>query len=38
VTRVEKPRPYAYDEARAARVAPLMRDLVQCALDAVRSA
>jgi N-formylglutamate deformylase len=38
VTYMEETRPYAYDEARAARVAPLMRDLVQCALDAVRSA
>ncbi|CAN7214376.1 N-formylglutamate deformylase [Caballeronia sp. LjRoot31] len=37
VTYMEETRPYAYDEARAARVAPLMRDLVQCALDAVRS-
>jgi len=35
---MEETRPYAYDEARAARVAPLMWDLVQCALDAVRSA
>ena len=38
VTYMEETRPYDYDEARAARVAPLMRDLVQCALDAVRSA
>jgi len=38
VTYMEETRPYAYYEARAARVAPLMRDLVQCALDAVRSA
>ena len=38
VTYMEEMRPYAYDEARAARVAPLMWDLVQCALDAVRSA
>lgn len=38
VTYMEEMRPYDYDEARAARVAPLMRDLVQCALDAVRSA
>ncbi|QIE22748.1 N-formylglutamate deformylase [Caballeronia sp. SBC2] len=38
VTYMEETRPYAYDEARAARVAPLMRNLVQCALDAVRLA
>jgi N-formylglutamate deformylase len=38
VTYMEETRPYAYDEARAARVAPLMRSLVQCALDAVRLA
>ena len=34
VTYMEETRPYAYDEARAAGVAPLMRNLVQCALDA----
>jgi N-formylglutamate deformylase len=38
VTYMEETRPYAYDEARVARVIPLMRDLVQCALDAVRQA
>jgi N-formylglutamate deformylase len=38
VTYMEESRPYAYDEARAARVTPLMRDLVQCALDTVRLA
>ena len=38
MTYMEETRPYAYDEARAARVAPLMRDLVQCALDTVRLA
>jgi N-formylglutamate deformylase len=38
VTYMEESRPYAYDEARAARVTPLMRDLVQCALGTVRLA
>ena len=38
VTYMEETRPYAYDEARAGEVAPLMRELVQCALDAVRAA
>jgi N-formylglutamate deformylase len=38
VTYMDETRPYAYNEARAARVAPLMRDLVQCALDEVRLA
>ncbi len=37
-TYMEETRPYEYDEPRAARVAPLMRDLVQCALDVARSA
>lgn len=38
ITYMEETRPYRYDEARAARVAPLMRDLVQCALESVSSA
>ena len=33
ITYMEETRPYLYDEARAARVAPLMRELVQGALD-----
>jgi N-formylglutamate deformylase len=33
---MEETRPYAYDETRAGQVAPLIQDLVQCALDAVR--
>jgi N-formylglutamate deformylase len=38
ITYMEETRPYRYDEARAARVTPLMRDLVQCALESVSSA
>lgn len=38
ITYMEETRPYRYDEARAARVAPLMRDLVQCALDTLSTA
>jgi N-formylglutamate deformylase len=37
ITYMEETRPYAYDEARAGQVAPLIQDLVQHALDAVRA-
>jgi N-formylglutamate deformylase len=36
-TYMEETRPYAYDEASAARVAPLIRDLMQCAMDTVQT-
>ena len=32
ITYMDETRPYAYDEARAARVAPLLRTLVETAL------